>query len=70
MESFSLEQKLSELRELVEKMNQGVSNFDSQVALFQKGTSLIEECRKYLDQSEMKIQQLIDGKIKNDPTDF
>ena len=63
--SFSLEQKLTELRTLVEKMNQGVSDFDKQVELFQQGTKLIEECREYLDQSEMKIQQLIDGKMKN-----
>lgn len=67
MEDFSLEKKLSELRTLVENMNKGVSDFDQQVAMFQKGSSIIEECRNYLDQSEMKIQQLIDGKIKNEP---
>lgn len=65
-QAFSLEEQLTKLRALVDKMNKGVSDFDQQVALFQEGTAMIEACRAYLDQSEMKIQQLIDGKIKNE----
>ena len=56
---FSLEKKLEEIRQLVEKMQRGVSDFDQQVDLFKQGNQLIKECREYLDKSELKIEQLI-----------
>ncbi|MEM7659296.1 MAG: exodeoxyribonuclease VII small subunit [Bacteroidota bacterium] len=62
--SFSLEDQLTELRTLVESMQKGMSNFDEQLALFQKGMKMIESCRDYLDQTEMQVQQLIDGKLQ------
>lgn len=61
-EKFSLEDKLSEIRVIIEKMQQGVSDFDQQVALFQNGSEMIKECRDYLDASELQIKQLIAGK--------
>lgn len=61
-EKFSLEDKLSEIRTIIEKMQQGVSDFDQQVALFQSGSGMIKECRAYLDASELQIKQLIEGK--------
>ena len=62
---FSLEKKLEELRALVEKMQKGVADFDKQVSLFKDGTQIIRECRAYLDQSELQVQQLISGELKN-----
>ncbi len=60
-EKFSLEEKLTEIRLLVDKMQKGVSDFDKQVDLFKKGNLLIKECRDYLDKSELKIEELIKG---------
>jgi exodeoxyribonuclease VII small subunit len=62
VEKFSLEKKLEEIRQLVEKMQRGVSDFDQQVDLFKQGNHLIKECRDYLDKSELKIEELIKGK--------
>ena len=59
---FSLEEKLTQIRDLVEKMQKGVSDFDKQVELFKQGNDLIKECREYLDASELKIEELIKGK--------
>ena len=59
---FSLEENLEEIRQIVEKMQKGVSDFDNQLALFKKGTALIEKCRNYLNDSELKVEQLIQGK--------
>jgi exodeoxyribonuclease VII small subunit len=61
---FSLEEKLTELRRLVEKMQQGVSDFDRQVELFRQGMELIGQCRGYLDQAELRVQQLVSGELK------
>lgn len=63
-EKFSLEEKLEELRLLVEKMQEGMSDFDQQVALFKEGNRLIKSCREYLNGAELEIQQLIDGELK------
>jgi exodeoxyribonuclease VII small subunit len=63
-EKFSLEDALAEIRAIVDKMQQGVSDFDQQVALFEAGTKLIKDCRAYLNQSELQIQQLIDGEFQ------
>ena len=59
---FSLEKSLEEIRRTVETMQKGVGDFDEQIALFTRGTELIQACRKYLDSAEMKVQQLIEGK--------
>ncbi len=61
-EKFSLEDRLTEIRKIIDQMQKGVSDFDQQVALFQAGSSMIKECREYLDASELQIKQLIDGK--------
>jgi exodeoxyribonuclease VII small subunit len=64
---FSLEDKLSALRKLVEQMQKGVSDFDQQVLLFRQGQALVEECRAYLDDAELQVQQLIDGSYQDMP---
>ncbi|WNJ20720.1 exodeoxyribonuclease VII small subunit [Pontibacter sp. G13] len=69
---FSLEQSIEEIRTLINKMQQGVSDFDEQIRMFQAGTSKIEACRNFLDQAEIKVQQLVDGQledISDAPTD-
>ena len=59
-EDFSLEQKLRHIRDLLKQMQEGSLDFDENVKLFTQGTGLIEECRNYLDQAEMRVQQLIE----------
>ncbi len=64
-EKFSLENKLAEIRGIVDQMQKGVSDFDQQVALFEKGSRYTKDCQEYLDKAELKIKQLIDGKLKD-----
>lgn len=64
-QEFSLEDKLSEIRKIVEKMQKGVSDFDQQLALFGEGNLLIKECQAYLDKAELKIQQLVNEKTED-----
>lgn len=65
-DTFSLEEALAEIRGIVDKMQQGVSDFDQQVALFEQGTLLIKSCRSYLTESELQIEQLIAGDQKTE----
>lgn len=59
--SFNLEEKLTEIRAILDQMQQGTTDFDKQMGLFQRGQALIGACRTYLGEAELKIQQLIDG---------
>ncbi|MEL6672654.1 MAG: exodeoxyribonuclease VII small subunit [Bacteroidota bacterium] len=64
---FSLEEKLGRLREIVAQMQQGISDFDQQMKLFQEGTTLVNSCREFLDKTETSVQQLIKGEITDFP---
>ena len=60
-EGFSLEDKLREIRSLLDNMQTGDLDFDENVKLFTRGTNLIEQCRKYLDEAELQVRQLVEG---------
>ncbi len=58
-EDFSLEEKLEELRILLDQMQKGMTDFDQQMALFRHGQSLIAACRKHLDATELLVEQIL-----------
>ena len=58
--SFSLEEKLEELRKILEQMQKGMSDFDEQMSLFRRGQELIGVCREYLQEAELQVDQLLD----------
>lgn len=60
-ESFSLEKKLEELRAVLEQMQKGMTDFDEQMRLFKHGQTLINECRDYLQDAELQVEQLLEG---------
>ena len=61
---FSLEEAIAEIRKIVDQMQKGVADFDTQKQLFQRGSTLIKEAQQFLDKTELDIQQLIDGKLE------
>ena len=62
---FSLEEKLAEIRKIVEQMQRGVEDFDKQVKLFKEGKAMIQQCQQYLDSSEMEIKKLVNGQLED-----
>ncbi len=64
-EEFSLEDSLGEIRDILDKMQKGVSDFDRQMELFKRGNALVEACRNYLDGAEMSIKQLVEGELED-----
>jgi exodeoxyribonuclease VII small subunit len=68
--NFSLEEKLRELREILQKMQMGANDFDENIQLFTQGNALIATCRKYLDGAEMSVKQLINGPKGPETTEF
>lgn len=64
-QEFSLERAMDSIRKVVEEMKQGGADFDRQLALFSEGMDLIKESRVFLDKAELRVQQLLDGELKD-----
>lgn len=59
------EEAISELEQIVKKLEQGELNLDESVKFFQKGIGISKQCSKMLDDAENRITVLIeDGREK------
>ena len=68
-DSFSFEKNLEDIRALVEKLQKGTGTFDEQLTLMQEGLERIKQSHAYLDQAELKIEQLIKGNWEEFPSE-
>lgn len=57
----SFEQAISELEEVVTKLEDGEISLEESIEYFQKGVELSKMCNKKLDEAERKITMLLDG---------
>jgi len=62
----SFEISISELENLVSKMESGNGSLEENMKWFDEGIKLINSCRKELEDSEKKVQEL----IKNNDNEF
>ena len=59
-DSFDFEASMQELESLVERMEQGEQSLEDSLNDFERGIALTRQCQKSLQETEQKIQQLID----------
>ena len=52
------EELVTELRDIVRKIEDGETSLDESIALYERGTLLVKECEKMLDGAELKITEL------------
>lgn len=57
----SFENAITELEEVVEKLEKGELSLDDSIEVFQKGIELSKYCNKRLDEVEKKISVLIEA---------
>ena len=55
---LSFEEGISELEELVHRMESGDAPLDSRVSHYQKGMNLLKHCREKIKSAELKIQEV------------
>lgn len=61
---LSFEEAHAELETIVEKLESGELTLENSVNLFERGRQLSEHCQKFLDQAELRVNQLTgDGDI-------
>lgn len=63
------EHSLAQLETVVERMEQGDLPIEEALKAFEEGVQLTRECQQILEQSEQKVQLLIEeeGEIKSRP---
>ena len=59
-ESIDFESSIRELESLVERMEQGEQPLEQSLEDFERGIALTRQCQKALQETEQKIQQLIE----------
>ena len=64
-ENQSIEQSLSKLENILEELENGELELDEAMKKFEEGIKLSRECQQALEEAEMKIKILMDGKLKN-----
>jgi len=64
------EKSLSELKKLVDKMEQGNLSLEKSLEHFEKGICLIRRCQQTLEQAEQKVQILMQTNKDAELEDF
>jgi len=62
----SFEEAYDQLKELVEKLENGETDLEESLKIFEEGMHLIDFCNKKLEDAENKFKEL----LKNDKGDF
>ncbi|MBL8182280.1 MAG: exodeoxyribonuclease VII small subunit [Blastocatellia bacterium] len=58
---LTFEQSLTELESVVERLEQGDMQLEESLELFERGVSLIRDCRSRLTSAERKIEELTES---------
>ena len=60
VEKLSFEQSMSMLEELVKKLEGGNLDLDESLKVYENAVALREHCRKILDESDRKVQAIME----------
>ena len=69
-DSLDFEASMVELESLVERMEHGEQSLEDSLKDFERGIALTRSCQKSLQETEQKIQQLIEKNGKDELVDF
>lgn len=65
MQEFNLEEKLLRMQEIAKILEDGKRPLNELIELYEEGVRLSNECRKFLDEAEMKIETISQEFMKN-----
>ena len=57
---------IGQIESIVEKLESGDLSLEKSMKIFEEGVSMIQTCRKDLEQAELKVNELILKNQKND----
>ena len=70
VEKLSFEESMSMLEELVKKLEGGNLDLDESLKVYEKAVALREHCRKILDESDRKVQAIMETASGTKKEDF
>lgn len=70
IDSLNFEGSMIELEELVERMEDGEQSLEDSLIDFERGIALTRSCQKSLQETEQKIEQLIEKNGQDELVDF
>ena len=59
--TYTFEQSLARLDEIVKILESGEAELEESIKLFEEGTALAHRCSKLLDEAQMKVSLLMQG---------
>lgn len=62
---MTFEEALKELEETVKKLENGETTLDEAMTLFEKGVLLTKNCRKMLDEAQLKVKKVTEEGIED-----
>lgn len=62
MRQLSFEQAYTQLQHIVSKMEEGAATLDDALNLYEQGVALSQHCEVLLEQAQLRVNQLRDGK--------
>ncbi|MBO7388365.1 MAG: exodeoxyribonuclease VII small subunit [Methanomicrobium sp.] len=54
------EDLINELKEIIEKIENGDADLEESMALYEKGIAIMKNCEKILEEAELKVTELQD----------
>ena len=63
-EKLNFEDSLSKLEDIIRQMEEGGQPLEKMMAQFEEGMKLVEQCRKSLDEAELRVSLLMKDKSK------
>ena len=70
IEDMTFEESLRALEELVEELEAGGLELDESLEIYEKAIKLRDYCRKILEESERKVQRLMESASGTERVDF
>ena len=62
---MKFEESLKELEEIVKKLENGETTLEESMELFEKGVVLTKNCRKLLDEAQLKVKKVTEEGIED-----
>ena len=65
----TLESRMKDLEKIVERIESGKMGMDETLKAFEEGMDLSKECQEMLNQTELRIQKLVEakGSLRTEP---
>lgn len=58
--TLAFEDKLQRIKAIADSLQRDTLTLDESMALFQEADQLLHDCRDFLDQAQLQVEQLID----------